>query len=217
MALMNRIHGVIARLRKREPTADESRVLNVLAAEAISLGELLQRTSRVKLDAGRAVDLGDGDEREILAAALRVGGAQHLRAGKDLLALVERLDRMLGASAGRRDSGRRAELGIVLLRAIAIVELLDRESRDRYPHAAALAHLAAGASSAVTRGYARALGTEVAPDIRRAFPRFARALRDVASRGAVSQPGRAVPGRARTPGPPAELAHVERMNAPSTP
>ncbi len=92
MVIINRIRRAIARLFRREPTVDESRVLNALAADAISLGELLQRTPRVKLDAGEAVDLGDGDEREILAAALRAGAAQHLRAGEDLLALVERLE-----------------------------------------------------------------------------------------------------------------------------
>lgn len=206
--LINHIRRSVARLLRQEPTADESRVLNALAADAISLGELLQSTPRVKLDAGRAVNLASGDEREIPAAAL------HLRAGEDLLALVERLDRMLDASAGRRDTGRRAELGIVLLRAIAIVELLDEESHDRYPHAAALARLAAGAAGAVTRGYARVLGTDVPPDLRRAFPRFTRAVREVAARGAPSQPRGAKPQRA---GAPDARAPARRVDAPSTP
>ncbi len=102
MVIINRIRRAIARLFRREPTVDESRVLNALAADAISLGELLQRTPRVKLDAGEAVDLGDGDEREILAAALRAGAAQHLRAGEDLLALVERLEPSSSCSTRNR-------------------------------------------------------------------------------------------------------------------
>jgi hypothetical protein len=219
MDIMNRIRCAIARLLRREPTLDESRVLNALAGDAISLGELLQRTPRVKLDAGNAVDLGNGDEREILAAALRAGAAQHLRAGEDLLALVERLDRMLGASAGRRDAGRRADLGIVLLRAIAIVELLDEESQDRYPHAAALARVATEAMSALAHGYTRVLGKDVPPDLRRVFPRFTRAVPEAGRRGATSMPPRSASrparggGLART----AKISPTERIDAPSTP
>jgi hypothetical protein len=213
MGIMNRIRRAIARLLRREPTLDESRVLNALAGDAISLGELLQRTPRVKLDAGNAVDLGSGDEREILAAALRAGAAQHLRAGEDLLALVERLDRMLGASAGRRDIGRRAELGIVLLRAIAIVELLDQESRDRFPHAADLVRLATEAMSALAHGYTRVLGKDVPPDLRRAFPRFTRETLGAGRRGAPSMPQRPASRPART----VQVPPTERIDAPSTP
>jgi hypothetical protein len=219
MGIMNRIRRAIARLLRREPTVDESRVLNALAADAISLGQLLQRTPRVKLDAGEAVDLADGDEREILAAALRAGAAQHLRAGEDLLALVERLDRMLGASAGRRDIGRRADLGIVLLRAIAIVELLDEESHDRFPHAAALARVATDAMSALAQGYTRVLGTDVPHDLRRVFPRFARAAPEAGRRGAPSMPPRPAPRPARGGGlvRTAKVSPTERIDAPSTP
>jgi hypothetical protein len=216
MVILNRIRRAIARVLQREPTADESRVLHALAGDAISLGELLQRTPRVKLDAGHAVDLGDGDEREILAAALRAGAAQHLRAGEDLLALVERMDRMLGASAGRRDIGRRAELGIVLLRAMAIVELLDEESRDRYPRATALARLAADAMSALTQGYTRVLGKDVPPDLGRAFPRFTRAAAEVERRGAPSRPTPR-PARSGELARPAPVPPTERVDAPSIP
>lgn len=218
MHIVNRIRSAIARLLRREPTVDESRVLNALAADAISLGELLQRTPRVKLDAGDAVDLGDGDEREILAAALRAGAAQHLRSGGDLLALVERLDRMLGASAGRRDIGRRADLGIVLLRAMAIAELLDAESHQRYPHATALAHLATDATHALARGYTRVLGQDVPPDLRRAFPRFTRVLVEAERRDAPSIAPRPEPRPARG-GEPVRTAPVpptKRIDAPST-
>jgi hypothetical protein len=163
---------------RREPTADEARVFASLAADASSLGSLLRRTQRIKLDRGEAVNLADGDERELLGAALLAGARQHVRAGEDVLTLLERLDRMMDSSLGKRDAQRRTELGIMLLRAMAICELLDAESRDRFPGFEPLERLSREAARVLADGYARALGTDMPPDLRRVFPRFARAVRE---------------------------------------
>lgn len=165
----------------REPTADESRVFASLAADACALGSLLRRTSRIKIDRGSSVDLADGDERELLLAALRTGAAQHLRAGEDLLTLLERLDRMLEVSIGKRDPQRRTEVALQLLRAMTICELIETESRVRYPRHEALARLARETLQALTRGYVRALGSRVESDLRRAFPRFCRGVHEYAN------------------------------------
>ncbi len=204
---------------RREPTADEARVFASLAADAASLGTLLRRTQRIKLDRGAAVNLADGDEREMLAAALRAGARQHVRAGEDLLTLLERLNRMMDVSVGKRDAQRRTELGIALLRAMAICELLDSESRERFPGYEPLARLARDAARALADGYVRALGADVASDLRRVFPRFARAVREA---GGVPEPsgsslllrfalgGRRAPRDADKP-----KAPTERMDAPT--
>lgn len=165
----------------REPSEDESRVFTALAADAASLGTLLRRTSRIKVDTGSAVDLGDGNERELLAAALRAGAAQHVRAGEDLLTLLERLNRMIEVSVGKRDPQRRTELALQLLRAMASCELLETEWRERFPAHEPLGRLARDTNAALARGYLRALGKDVDPDLRRAFPRFARAVRAAAA------------------------------------
>ena len=184
---------------RREPTTDEARVFASLAADAASLGTLLRRTRRIKLDRGEAVNLADGDERELLGAALLAGVRQHFRAGDDLLPLLERLNRMMDVSIGKRDPQRRTELGIMLLRAISICELLDDESRDRFPGYEPLARLARDASRALAEGYVRALGADMPADLRRAFPRFARAVREA---GGLPAPAgtsrRCAPRSART-------------------
>jgi hypothetical protein len=152
-----------------------------LAADAASLGAVLRRSSRVKVDCGAPVDLADGNEREILRAALRTGAAQHLRAGEDLLVLLERLNRMIEVSIGKRDPQRRTELGIQLLRAITICELMETESRERFPHHEPLARLSRETSRSLAQGCIRALGNDVAADLRRVFPRFSRVVRHVAT------------------------------------
>jgi hypothetical protein len=194
------------------PNDPPRRAFTALAADATSLGKLLRRAQRISLEDDGAVDLGDGAEREILAATLRAGAAQHLRAGEDLLTLVERLNRMMEVSSGRHDGTGRAQLGMALLRGIAVTELLDTESRERFPASLPLAALARDAAHALAQGYLRALGAEMPADLRRAFPRFALAVRDLAGdverRRPVVQPPRVprdVPSRAMQ----------ERMDAPS--
>ena len=210
---------MIRLFRHREPNADEVRVFTSLAADASSLGTLLRRTHRIKIDSGDPVDLGDGDEREMLAAALRSGAAQHVRAGEDLLELLERLNRMVEVSIGKRDPQRRTELGIQLLRGIAVCELLESESRDRFPRHAPLAKLAAETSTALARGYLRALGRDVPAPLRRVFPRFFRAVRTVASQTDVVPPSlfrrwALSPKRSVRPAEPPP--RTERLDTPTT-
>jgi hypothetical protein len=180
MRIASHVRRMIRLFLRREPSTDETRVFTALAADAASLGALLRRNQRIVLDQGSGVDLADGNEREILAAALRAGTAMHLRGGEDMLTLLERLNRMIEASNPRRDGSPRADLGISLLRAIAIVELLDAEARERFPTSQPLAKLAADSARALAQGFVAAMGTEVPADLKRAFPRFARTVRDAA-------------------------------------
>jgi hypothetical protein len=173
---------------RREPTQDETRVFAALAADASSLGNLLRRTQRIKLDNGAPVNLADGDEREMLLAGLRVGCKQHVRAGEDLLTLLERLNRMVESSVGKRDPERRTELAIVLLRAITICELLDMEARERFPYHTPLQHLARDTARTLAQGFQRILGHDVPADLKRAFPNFARILREADGQLAPSSP-----------------------------
>jgi len=173
---------------RREPTQDEARVFATLAADASSLGKLLHRPQRIKLDNGDPVNLADGDEREMLAAGLRAGCKQHVRAGEDLLTLLERLNRMVESSVGKRDPERRTELAIVLLRAITICELLDMEARDRFPYHAPLHDMARDTARALAQGFQRVLGHDVPADLKRAFPQFARILREADGQLAPTSP-----------------------------
>jgi hypothetical protein len=173
---------------RREPTADEARVFAALSADASSLGNLLRHTQRIKLDNGAPVNLTDGDEREMLLAGLRAGCKQHVRAGEDLLTLLERLNRMVEASTGKRDPERRTELAIVLLRALTICELLETEARERFPYHAPLDHLARDTARSLAQGYLRVLGRDVPADVKRAFPRFTRGLREADGQFAPTTP-----------------------------
>lgn len=206
---------------RREPTADEARVFSALAADASSLGNLLRRTPRIKLDTGNPVDLADGDEREMLLAGLRAGCKQHVRAGEDLLTLLERLNRMVESAIGKRDEGRRTELAIVLLRALTICELLDSEARERFPYHAPLDRLSRDTTRALAQGYLRVLGQDVPADLKRAFPRFARALREADGQLAPTSPTllQRLAGGRRVPADPVrerEAATPVRLDVPST-
>jgi hypothetical protein len=182
MPLARRFESLLRRYLRAVPSDDETRVFTTLAADATSLGRLLARNGAIGLGYGEALDLADGGEREILAATLRAGAVQHLRAREDVLTLVERLNGMIDAAQGRRDAMQRTEVGIALLRAIAVVELLTRESRERYPGCEPLGRLAVEARSAVAYGYVRTFGADVPPNVRRAFPAFAQAVREAPPR-----------------------------------
>ena len=158
------------------------------AADANALGALLRRTYCIDVQGGQAIDLSDGTERDLLLAALQAGAAQHLASGEDLLTRLERLNRMNEAGPASRDSKRRTELAIVLLRAMTLCELVEAESRERFPRHRPLAALSAGAMRQLASGYLRVLGYDIPRSVRRAFPRFSRAVRAAAQvRGLVRQ------------------------------
>lgn len=221
MRIASHVRRMIRLFLRREPSLDETRVFTALAADATSLGSLLRRNQRIVLDQDAGVDLANGDEREILAAALRAGTTMYLRGGEDLLTLVERLNRMMEASHPRRDGSPRVDLGISLLRAIAIVELLDTEARERFPTSQPLAKLAGESGRALALGFVSALGTDVPADLKRAFPLFARSVRDAAEgRRTSTTPSllqRLALGMRRAPAPEPEAEHTpKRLNSPST-
>ncbi len=172
----------------RRPVAEEDRVFASLAAEAASLGLLLLKTCRIQLGRGTTVDLALPEERDLLRTALRAAAAQHLDSGADLLTLLERLDRMAEVSIGKRDPSQRIELGIQLLRAMVVCELLQYESRERFSRHLPLRALAADTTATLAGGYVRALGAELPRAVKRIFPRFARCVEETARSHGVLQP-----------------------------
>jgi hypothetical protein len=103
----------------------------------------------------------------------------HLHRGEGLFALIDRADAMIDATGGvARAGGGKMDVGLQVLRAIAMAEVLDDEARGRFARNAALRALADGTMAQLVAGFIARFGGSLPTEVQRAFPRFATALRD---------------------------------------
>jgi hypothetical protein len=166
---------------RRLPSEAERRVFNLFAFDVARVGKLLSQTKHPDLGVGLPLDLGKSEQVELVLLSLRLAAKDHLRRGEDLLALLKRIDAMLDASGGR-SSQSTVDAGLSLLRAIARAELLQEESRQRYPQHVALRETTDTATAALARGFVTRFGAHLPRELQRAFPRFAAARRMTATR-----------------------------------
>lgn len=162
----------------RSPSAAERRVFNWFAFDVARIGRLMSQTKQPDLGVGALLDLGNSDQVELLLLSLRLAARDHVRRGESLFMLLGRIDAMLDASGGRSSEGT-VDAGLTVLRAIVRTELLQEESRQRYPRHAALRELTDTATAALVRGFVSRFGRHLPHELQRAFPQFAEVVRNV--------------------------------------
>jgi hypothetical protein len=151
-------------------------VFDIFAAQAAQLGGVLVQSKELRLGSA-PVDLGRSEEVEHVLLSLRAAAKDHARRGEDLLTLIERLDAMLKASVSGRPMNGKTDAGLYVLRAVAIAELLQQESAQRFAGHAPLNRLAEATATQLAQGFLARFGGNLATDVQRVFPRFARRLR----------------------------------------
>lgn len=164
----------------RLPSEAEQRVFNLFASDVTRVGKLMSQTRQPDLGVGASLDLGKSEQVELVLHSLRFAAKDHVRRGESLLVLLGRIDAMLEASGGR-SSQSTVDTGLSLLRAIARAELLQEESRQRYPRHAALRAATDSATAAFVRGFVSRFGARLPHELERAFPRFAEAVPNASS------------------------------------
>ena len=127
----------------RLPSEAEQRVFSRFAFDVTRVGKLMSQTKQPDLGVGAPLDLGKSEQVELVLLSLRIATRDHVRRGERLLVLLGRIDAMLDASGGR-SSESTVDTGLSLLRAIVRAELLQEESRQRYPRHRALLLTASG-------------------------------------------------------------------------
>ncbi len=160
------------------PSYAERTVFDMFAYQAAHVSGQLAQGKQLRVGAGASVDLAQSDEVELVLLSARTAARDHARRGEDLLALIERLSAMLNASPSGRSGDWKTDAGLHLLRAIAIAELLERESTVRFAQHAPLRRLADATTAELVVGFLARFGGSLPAEVQRAFPRFARALRN---------------------------------------
>jgi len=150
--------------------------LERFAIEVRSVGVTLDRTARLMVAGGAALDLSRPEQAEFVRLNLQTLARQHLRRGEDLPALVERINAMLGASTRRSRAAAKLDASLHLVRAIAMGELLQRATGSQVADRMAAADVAESAVECLARAYAARLGAQLPDEAERVFPRFAGAL-----------------------------------------
>lgn len=194
--------------RARRPSDAEQRVFEYFAAEIRSVAARLRRDARLTLANGSSIDLGTTSGAEFAGAALESAARDHLRRQEDLLALIERLGSMIGASAHRFDPALRIDAGLHLVRAVAMGELLAREAATRFSAHPPTVARSEAALECLAEALTARLGASASPAVARAFPRVARAL-------GAARP-QTPPHEERPPSPRA-AAGATRLNRSSSP
>ena len=168
-----RSHGAL-------PSPAEQVVLESFAREATALGRALVETRQLRLERCASLDLANSANVEFLLLSIRMAAKAHLRRGEGLFALIDRADAMVDAARGaaRVAAGGKMDVGLQVLRAIAMAEVLDEESRGRFARNAALRALADATMTQLVAGFAARFGGTLPAEVQRAFPRFAAALRE---------------------------------------
>lgn len=160
------------------PSPAELLVLESCADRAAALGGVLAGSRELRLDGCAPLDLTSATTLEFLLLGIRVATKQHLQRGDDLLRLIERAGAILDAARGARTDGGKTDAGLHLVRGIAMAELVQEESRNRFPRHAPLRERADAAMASLVAGFLARFGGELPGEVRRAFPRFATAMRD---------------------------------------
>jgi hypothetical protein len=161
----------------RLPSADEARVFEVFAAEAEALGTALLRGKRLILSSGTSVELSDAAQVELTLLSIRMTAREQLRRRDDLLALVDRVDATIAPT--HRTGGLAYEVGIHVVRSIAMAELLQEEATARFPDHRALRERSEDALKCLATGVAARFGTRLPTELWRKFPRFTKAVNRV--------------------------------------
>jgi hypothetical protein len=149
-------------------------VFDVFAAQAQQVGRMLTQGRQLMLGAGAPVDLGKPEQVEIVLLSIRTAVKDYCRRGEDMLVLIERIGAMLSASNGARSGDGKTDAGLHVLRAIAICELLLRESAQRFSRHAPLGRLAEGTTGQLVQGLVVRFGGNLPTELQRAFPHFSR-------------------------------------------
>ena len=174
--------------------------LERFAIEVRSVGVTLDRTARLMVAGGAALDLSRPEQAEFVRLNLQTLARQHLRRGEDLPALVDRINAMLGASTRRSRAAAKLDASLHLVRAIAMGELLQRSAASQTADRIFAADVAEGAVQCLARAYAARLGAQLPYEAERVFPRFAGALARLPHAGrrdlATGRRGEAGRGRA---------------------
>src|SRR5215471_642063 len=173
-------------VRRRAPSRDEQCVFELFAVEAKSLGVALMQSKRLAVPGGSSLDLTDTRHVELALLSVATAARQHLRRNEDLLAFVERVTAMVEASTRRPGVGLKTDVGLHVLRAIAMAELLQQEA-TRFSGDAKLQAMARDAQTSLASGFIARFGTRLPPVITRVFPRFADSLSQSGRLG--SRPG----------------------------
>lgn len=160
------------------PSYAERTVFEMFAHQAAQVSGQLAQGKQLSLGAGAPVDLGKSDQVELVLLSIQTAARDHVRRGEDLLALIERVSAMLNASPSGRSGDWNADAGLHLLRAIAISELLEHELAARFTQYAPLSRLAESTTAALVAGFLARFGGNLPTEVQRAFPRFARAVRN---------------------------------------
>jgi hypothetical protein len=160
------------------PSPAELLVLESCADRAAALGGVLAGSRELRLDGCAPLDLTSATTLEFLLLGIRVATKQHLQRGDDLLRLIERAGAILDAGRGARADGGKTDAGLHLVRGIAMAELVQDESRTRFPRHAGLGERADAAMASLVAGFLARFGGELPGEVRRAFPRFAAAMRE---------------------------------------
>ena len=152
-----------------------ARTQELFAVEVRGVGVTLTQTARLVVPGGAALDLSSPEQAEFARLSLQAVARQHLRRDEDLCALVERISAMLQASTRRSRGPAKLDAGLHLVRAIAMAELLEQDTRAD----AADGPLARGAAEFLARGFAARLGVLLPEQAELLFPAFAAMLRRV--------------------------------------
>jgi hypothetical protein len=162
----------------RGPSRAEQSVLESCADQAAALGSVLAANRQLRLDGCAPLELASSTTIEFLLLGIRVAAKQHLQRGDDLLRLIERAGAILDAARGARANGGKTDAGLHLVRGIAMAELVHQESRGRFARHAPLRERADAAMASLVAGFLARFGGELPPEVRKAFPGFAAAMRD---------------------------------------
>jgi len=165
-------------IRPHLPSSAERTIFEMCAREVRRVGSALATSPAPRLSPTAPLDLSGADEVQFVLTSIRAAARQHIDSGQDMLALVDRVDAMLG-SAGKPDARGRLEACLYVVRAIAMAELLVSESRAQFPRYAPLRMLAEEVMSVLVRGFVERFGGELPAPIHRVFPHFADAAREV--------------------------------------
>jgi hypothetical protein len=160
------------------PSPAEQLVLESCADQAAALGSVLAGSRALRLEGCAPLDLASSTTLEFLLLGIRVATKQHLQRGDDLLRLIERAGAILDAARGARADGGKTDAGLHLVRGIAMAELVQDESRTRFPGHAGLRERADAAMASLVAGFLARFGGELPGEVRRAFPGFAAAMRE---------------------------------------
>jgi len=153
-------------------------MFDVFADEAIRIGAALTQSHVLCFGPGMRLDLSNAIDVDFLRLTMKTAAKQHSRSGEDLLTFVDRVSAMIGTSAGRPDLGGKTQAALHLLRAVAMLELLQSEWRERFARHAPLRRLTEDAMAQLVSGFVARLGGDPPVEVRGAFPCFWRAVRE---------------------------------------